>query len=73
MHKCYWKFTDQYINENDSINLTKLSSYLTAICLSISEYIFGGSSQDVRIHFRKFDEGTKMYEKLIATVGNKLI
>lgn len=67
------KFTDQYIEENDKINYTKINSYLTAICLSISEYIFGGGSQDVRIHFRKFDENTNMYEKLVATVGSKLI
>lgn len=67
------KFTDQYIEENNDINITKFTSYLMSICLSVSGYIFGGSAQDVRIHFRKYDDNTKMYEKLIAIIGNKAI
>lgn len=66
------KFTIQYIKENKQIDIIKFNSYLTSICLSISEYIFGGGSQDVRIHFRILDEHTNLYEKLIATIGNQL-
>ena len=66
------KFTEQYIYENESINYMKLNSYLTSVCLYISEYIFGGGSQDVRIHFRMFDDNVNSYEKMIAIIGNKL-
>ena len=66
------KFTDQYISENENINMLKLNSYLTSICLSVSEYIFGGKSQDVRIHFRKLDANTNTYEKMVAIIGSKL-
>ena len=66
------KFTEQYLDENEDIDMLQLNSYLTAICLSISEYIFGGGSQDVRIHFRKFDNQTNAYEKMIVIIGNKL-
>lgn len=68
------KFTDQFIgeNKNKDTNIMQITSYLMSICLSISEYIFGGGSQDVRIHFRKYDKKTELYEKLIATIGNKV-
>lgn len=66
------KFTDQYISENENINMLKLNSYLTSVCLSVSEYIFGGKSQDVRIHFRKLDANTNTYEKMVAIIGSKL-
>ena len=68
------KFTEQFIDENEKkdVNLIQITSYLMSICVSISEYIFGGGSQDVRIHFRKYDAKTGLYEKLIATIGNKV-
>ena len=66
------KFTEQFIDENENITIKEITAYLMFICLSISEYIFGGRSQDVRTHFRKFDDKTKSYEKIISIIGNNV-
>lgn len=67
------KFTEQFIDENENIAIKEITAYLMFICLSISEYIFGGRSQDVRIHFRKYNSETKLYEKMVAVIGGKTI
>lgn len=66
------KFTVQFIDENENITIKEITAYLMSICLSISEYIFGGGSQDVRTHFRRFDDQTESYEKLISIIGSKV-
>lgn len=66
------KFTEQFINENETVSVTEITAYLMSICLSISEYIFGGGSQEVRTHFRCFDDKMGTYEKIISIIGNNV-
>lgn len=57
--------------KDSSYNVQDLSTFLMNIIMLISNYLFG-KSNDIRIHFRIYDESTKMYEKFVAIEGDKL-
>lgn len=61
--------TEIFINNNtNNFNIENLKSYFLSISLFVSQHLFGSSS-DIRVHFRYFNENTKKYEKLTAIIG----
>lgn len=57
----------------NEIDLRTLKSYFISLATYISSDIFGGSSTDVRIHFRIYDETRNGYKKLIAVIGKNVV
>lgn len=55
----------------DEINITVLKSYFISIATYILSDIFGGTTTDVRVHFRMYDAEINGYKKLVAVIGNK--
>lgn len=64
--------TEEFIKK-DMINLTDLTSYLISISTFIAQDIFGGKSNDIRVHFRYYNEITEKYDKLVAIRGVKIV
>lgn len=62
----------EHIQNEDSIDMDKLKSYLYALSTSICTNIFSTNSGDIRIHFRYYNKEKGGYEKLIAIKGNQL-
>lgn len=61
------------ILDKSEIDLTGLKSYFISLAMYISNDIFGGNSQDVRVHFRIYDPLKKGYVKLVAVKGSELV
>lgn len=64
--------TKDFINK-DSINLNSFKSYLILISTYIAQDFFGGKSNDIRIHFRYYNEQNETYEKLVAIMGTNVV
>lgn len=62
----------EHMQNEDSIDMDKLKSYLYALSTSICTNIFSTNSGDIRIHFRYYNKEKGGYEKLIAIKGNQL-
>lgn len=61
-----------YDSSKDLTNsIQDLRTFFMNIIMLISNYIFG-QSNDIRIHFRYYDENTKMYEKFVAIEGKQV-
>lgn len=59
--------------ERDNFNLNNFKSYLILISTYIAQDFFGGKSNDIRIHFRYYNEQSEKYEKLVAIIGAKIV
>ena len=64
--------TEKFL-EKEEININNFKSYLILISTYIAQDFFGGKSNDIRIHFRYFNEESEKYEKLIAIMGTKIV
>ena len=64
--------TENFI-EKENIDLNELKSYFMSVAIFIAQDFFGGKSNDIRVHFRYYNEDNKKYEKLIAIMGNQII
>lgn len=64
--------TDFFIQSHkEDVNIDDVITYLLSISTFVSQNIFGGNI-DVRVHFRCYDENTKLFEKLISVTGTKV-
>lgn len=59
--------------EKEEISRSELYSYFTALSLFISQDFFGGVSKDIRVHFRLYNESSKLYEKIVAISGSQIV
>lgn len=57
----------------DDFNLNIFKSYLILISTYIAQDFFGGKSNDIRIHFRFYNEQSEKYEKLVAIMGTNIV
>lgn len=61
--------TDLFIKVDiEKNNLHKLKTYLLSIAIYISQHMFGGNN-DIRVHFRYYNENTEKFEKLVSVIG----
>lgn len=65
-------YTKDFI-ETGNFNLNSFKSYLILISTYIAQDLFGGKSNDIRIHFRYYDRKSEKYEKLIAIMGATVV
>lgn len=64
--------TDSFLScEGKIYNVEDLKAYLLSFLMSVSNYIFGNSS-NIRTHFRYYDEETLKYEMFLSIVGNNI-
>lgn len=66
------KHTDEFIKK-DKINKSELMSYFVSISLYIEQDIFGGISNNIRVHFRLYNFETQLYEKYVAIMGSQVV
>lgn len=64
--------TEDILNK-DEFDLNDFKSYLILISTYVAQDLFGGKSNDIRIHFRFYNEQSEKYEKLIAIMGTKIV
>lgn len=64
--------TEDILNKN-AFDLNDFKSYLILISTYVAQDLFGGKSNDIRIHFRFYNEQSEKYEKLIAIIGTKIV
>lgn len=67
----YTKLFLKEIENEKSIDITKLKSYFISISTYISSEIFGRNTNDVRVHFRCYNKKDNGYEMFTAIVGSK--
>ena len=58
------------INLNANSSLKNVKSCLLVFATCMSKMVFGGNN-DVRVHFRYFNEENELYEELISIIGTK--
>lgn len=67
---CTKEISEKSVSEIDQ---TTLRSYFGLLATYISNDIFGGNSNDVRIHFRIYDQKEDGYVKLVAVAGGNIV
>lgn len=75
LSKCIYDMkshTEVFITK-EKIGVSELKSYFVSISLFISQDLFGGISNDIRVHFRLFNPQTEFYEKYVAIMGSNVI
>ncbi len=65
--------TELFLIKGNSVkyNMEDLKTYLLSFLMVMSAYIFG-KSNDIRVHFRYYNEETEKYEMLMSVVGNSV-
>ena len=64
--------TEEFLKSEEALNKEAIQSYLLHIATCISTKLFGGNSNDVRVHFRVYDEQKNGYVKFVAVLGNSI-
>lgn len=59
-------------NKMTKPDMDGLNSYLLSIATCVSTYLFG-SNNDVRVHFRYYNEEDTSFDKLVAVIGKDLV
>lgn len=59
--------------DRNQLDITVIKSYFISIATYISSDLFGGATEDVRIHFRIYDIEKKGYVKLVAVIGKNVV
>ena len=62
--------TESFIKDDEK-DIEYLKAYLLAVATFIAQYIFGGNN-DIRVHFRYYNESTSKFEKLISVEGTNV-
>lgn len=65
------KYTEGFLDNKEQVSYDEIISYLLSASTFISQNLFGGNN-DIRVHFRYYDEETQLYEKLISVIGTKV-
>ena len=68
-------FCTNMILEKDKseLDIRGVKSYFVSIATYISSDLFGGATEDVRIHFRIYDAEKNGYVKLVAVIGKNIV
>lgn len=64
--------TEIFVSKKD-ITLSDLKSYFISMSLYIAQDFFGGVSNEIRVHFRMYNEKTEHYEKYVAIKGSQIV
>ena len=66
--------TNMILEKNIKLmDITTVKSYFVSIATYISSDLFGGATEDVRIHFRIYDAEKNGYVKLVAVIGKNIV
>lgn len=68
-------FLDSHVNSEDNkkipVDYEEFRVYLTLLSIQILEQLFGKNANDMRVHFRYYDEVKNGYNKLTSVIASK--